>query len=107
MALTWTISFAGTPTDLDKRGATLMIEQENTRRANDLDENGDPILPPLPYATGPELKASYETVLGDIISKAHDSYTEQASRQSHTSIRDAWEAADDATQAQIRTLLGV
>ena len=106
-SITFTIDFSGTPDELDRRAATKNIEDENTRRAADLDENGDPILPPLPYGTGAELKASYLGLLGETITRAHISYYEQQAKQSLTeTAKPLWEAATDAQRQAAITALG-
>ena len=97
--ITLDVTFTGTPNDFDIDAATHIIELENVRRANDLDENGDPVLSPLPLSTGAELKASYLLLLSGLITKAHASYIKQAAEEQskEDDIKQKWL---DATPAQ-------
>ena len=99
------LDFSGTPNDFDKRGATLIVEQENARRLTDVDENGDPLLPPLPYGTGAELKASYLGILLNTVNKAHASYVNQASTADQI-VKELWKEATDAERQAALTALG-
>lgn len=105
--ITLSVTFTGTPNDFDKDGATFIVENENARRAADLDENGDPVEQPLPYATGAELKVSYLGLLAEIITKAHASYVNQAARQQEKedAIKDLYLNATPAQRAAAKAAL--
>jgi hypothetical protein len=99
-AITFTVTFTGSPDDFDVRGATRIVELENAKRTAD----GD-VLPQLPLATDSQLKASYLEMLEAIITKAHANYIVQAS-DVETSVRDLWKNATDAERAAALTALG-
>ena len=88
----------------DFRAAQYIIDIENARRAA-----LDPPETPLPVGTNAEVKASYESMLLEIIDRAHNSYKKQASEQalSNNNIKSLWESATDAErQAAIAALGG-
>ena len=109
MAITdFPVDFNGTPDEQDIRGAKRIIRLENERRLTDVDENGDPIDPPL-SDVGAELKTNYLYLLGLTVMRAHQSYVNIANTEI---IRDpsrveAYKNATDAVQDQIDTLLGI
>lgn len=105
--LTWTLDFTGTPSPRDIAGATHAIENENAHRAADLDDEGNPRLPPLPYATGAQLKASYLGVLTDRAARHHERTCQQAAEATATAehLEQRWRAATPDVQAQILALL--
>jgi hypothetical protein len=80
----------------DLRTAKYMIGLENEKRAA-----ADPPETPLPDGTNAEVKSSYETILLEIITNAHASYTRQANEASQTenNVRARWNAATDAERA--------
>ena len=47
MALVIAVNLTGTPSEADIQAATKIVTLENERRLTDVDENGDPLLPPL------------------------------------------------------------
>ena len=106
MAIDFTVNFSGTPSEQDIRGATRIIELENARRLTDVDDNDDPILPPLPYATGAELKASYLAMLVEIVTRAHASYIQQDDAETSQTAKELWGEATDAQRQAALTALG-
>ena len=107
MAITLTVDFTGSPTEQDIRGAKRIIRLENERRAADLDENGDPLLPPLPDSTSAELKSSYLGLLEAIITNAHASYIKQDDAASVEEAKTLWQSATNAQrQAAIAAMGG-
>ena len=105
-AIVFALTFSGTLNEADIHAATYVIEQANIRRAAaGLDEEGNPVLPPLPYATGAELKASYLGLLSDIIGRRHDASIRQAAEASHASRLEKWKNATDAQRAAIDAIL--
>ena len=106
MALEWQVGFTGTPGDHDIDAATLIIgnknaeiEAENERRAA-LDPPEDP-LPLLPLETTAELKASYLSVLAEIVETAHNDYARQAAEQQEqeANVKELWRDASPAQRA--------
>lgn len=87
----------------DFRAAQYIIDIENARRAA-----LDPPETPLPVGTNAEVIASYESILLEIIDKAHNSYKKQASEQalSNNNIKFLWESATDAERAAAIAALG-
>jgi hypothetical protein len=87
----------------DFRAAQYIIDIENARRAA-----LDPPETPLPDSTNAEVKASYESMLLEIIDKAHTSYKKQASEQAlaNDNIKSLWESATDAERQAAITALG-
>jgi hypothetical protein len=73
MNIALSINFTGTPDADDQRAARHLIRLENERLAQ-LDPPGTP----LPTSTGAELKSSYLTVLGAVLTSAHFSYIDQS-----------------------------
>lgn len=99
--LNWTLDFTGTPNERDIAAATYAIERENVRRLADVDENGDPKLPPLPYATGVQLKASYLSIGVEKWAFTHERTAVQAADKALTdgNAIARWKAATPAQQA--------
>lgn len=99
--LNWTLDFTGTPSTRDIAAATYAIERENERRLADTDENGDPKLLPLPYATGAQLKASYLTLKVAQLAAVHERTTTQAAEKALAdgNALARWKAATPAQQA--------
>jgi len=97
----WTIDYSGTPDARDVAAATYAIEQENLRRSLDLDENDEPKLPPLPMATGAELKASYIAIKVAQMTAVHERTAKQAAEQAldEGNAIERWKAATPAQQA--------
>lgn len=99
MSISINVSITGSPNELDVRAATLIIEEENARRLANVDGNGDPILPQLPYANLSQLAASYETYFDLLATQAHSSYVKRADKISLNQAKAAWDAATDAQRA--------
>ena len=87
----------------DFRAAQYIIDIENARRAA-----LDPPETPLPVGTNAEVKASYESMLLEIIDRAHTSYKKQASEQAlaNDNIKSLWESATDAERQAAISALG-
>lgn len=97
-----TIDYTGTPDDEDKNAATLLVTRYNEQQAA-LDPPGDE----LPMGTPAELKASYLTVLLDVVTGAHKSYAAQAIEQKLVDdLRSKWAAATDAQREAAIAALG-
>ena len=94
MAIILSVDFTGTPDEHDKNGAKLIIDRENARRAV-----ADPVEQALPYGTDAQLKAGYLGLLSATIQSAHNSYADQAKRESHQSAKTLWDTASDAQRA--------
>jgi hypothetical protein len=88
--LTLTVNFTGAPNQYDAKAARFMVDQENAK--------GGSQLPTTPAAA---LKASYLTVLGQVVMSAHQSYIEQALEAESTEldVRALWKNATDAQRA--------
>lgn len=99
--LTWIIDYSGTPDARDIAAATYAIERENERRLADVDENGEPKLPPLPYANGAQLKASYIALKVAQLAAVHERTTTQAAEKALAdgNALARWKAATPAQQA--------
>lgn len=95
MALSITVSVSGTATQDDARAARYMVARENERRAA-LDPPGTP----LATSTAAELRASYQTVLGAVVTASHASYVQQSTEHAlRNEFRQAFEAATDQQRA--------
>ena len=102
-AITFTgIDFTGSPDDNDTAAAQLIVDNENARRAAQ-----EPPETPLPDSTGAELKASYLTILLEIVTNAHASYSKQAAEQAAQSqdVKTLWQDATDSQRAAAVTAL--
>ena len=90
----------------DRRAAKRMVEEENQRRTDAATGESPAVL--LPLSTNQELLGSYKTVLEEyILPNAHASYVRQAAAVANASVKDAYHAASESTQDQIKTLLGL
>ena len=94
MALSITTNITGTPNELDRRAARLIVARENARRAA-LDPPGTALL----VGNDAQLAASYITVLNALLASSHASYVEQASREAYDNAKAIWDAATDAQRA--------
>lgn len=104
MALAIAVSLTGSPSETDIRAATLIVEQENERRAA-LDPPGTPLaVTPLGV-----LSTNYEGLLQGILVGAHTSYIQQSNERYITNEErvNAFKSASDSVRAQIDTLLGL
>ena len=92
--LAFQVGFTGTTTENDIAAARFIIDSENVRRAAI-----DPPESPLPTGNSAEIKASYLTILAEIVTKAHNSYIIQAGNKSEeeANVGSLWK---EATQAQ-------
>ena len=106
MALTIAVNLTGTPSEADIQAATKIVAQENERRLSDVDANGDPLLPPLPMTPLSQLADSYETLLAELLVRAHADYAEQFKREELQSAKEAWQSATDAQRAAALAALG-
>ena len=89
----FTVNITNASATSDGQAATMIIENENERRAA-----LDPPETPLPLATNQELLASYETILAETLAKAHASYITQSADKASTtlSVKERWAASTDA-----------
>lgn len=89
----FTVNLTNASAAADGQAATMIVENENERRAA-----LDPPETPLPLATNQELLASYETILSETLAKAHTSYIAQAATKASTllSVKERWAASTDA-----------
>ena len=97
----FTVQITNASADADGQAATMIVTKENERRTalNEADPPADPQLEMLPLTPIATLKASYAEVLGDVIlAGAHESYINQAAKQSDSdlNIKARWAASSDA-----------
>lgn len=94
--LAFDVSVSGTPNSFDLDAATMVVEQENERRAA-----LDPPEDPLPIGTTVQLRDSYLSIIVQRIAQVHASYAKQAAEKelAEQSIRDKWLAATPAQRA--------
>jgi hypothetical protein len=100
-AITIATNVSGTPDELDRRAMNLAIAQENERRAA-----SNPPIAQLPNSTGAERKTSYETILNQQLTAAHDALVTQAGEVAlFRDVKPLWQAATDAKRAAAITAL--
>lgn len=99
MALVIAVKLSGTPSEADIQAATKIVTLENERRLTDVDGNGDPLLPPLATSPLSALADSYESMLVEILVKAHESYARQYKTEELQSAKELWQTATDAQRA--------
>ena len=104
--LNWTVSYTGTPDPKDIAGAKHVIENENAKRLADVDQHGDPKLPPLP-TTGAGLKTSRLLIADAQQTRIHErSITQAADKvQTNENVKERWRWATPAQQAAILDIL--
>jgi len=94
------------PDTEDRQTMEFYIKEENTRRAA-LTPPGTP----LPLATAPERKASYEVLLSQAAADMHTHRIHQAKVEMEKitprDVKVAYSSATTTVQNQIRTLLGL
>lgn len=101
--ITFTIDYTGTPNRDDSDAAVYVID-----RANDDLLSADPNATLWPKSTNAEIKASYLSILLTTVTRAHDSYIQQAAENklNEQNVRDLWDDATDAQRASAITALG-
>ena len=106
MPLSIAVNLTGTPSEADIQAATKIVTLENERRLTDVDENGDPLLPPLPTSPLGALASSYETQLVKLLERAHADYAEQFKTDQLQSAKERWKNSTDAQRAAALAALG-
>lgn len=100
---TWAATYSVTSTPEQEAALTAVVAEENATRAaldaRNLDKDGNPINPRPPLTNAQYLTQQVKNML--------KSYIEQQTAKTHTTIKDAWEKADDATRAKVKTDLGL
>lgn len=100
MAMQFTVSITGTPTEADKHAAQYAVDTENARRAA-LDPPGTP----LPSGTAIQLRDSYQTILGGVNVDIHAHNLAQSDTATLQEFKDAWPNATDAQRQAALTAL--
>jgi hypothetical protein len=99
----WAATYSVTTTPEQDVALTAVVAQANAERAaldaRDLGKDGKPVNPRPPLTVEQYVKRRFKEVL--------DSYIEQQKAVTQTSIKEAWEKADDATREKVKTNLGI
>lgn len=104
-ALTWSVTAAGNANEFDASAARFTVAQENAKRAQDLDEDGNPKLPPLPD-TGAGLKRSYESVMAAFLAARHARLMVLAAQEERASkVNEKWNRLEPNRRQLIIELL--
>jgi len=100
---TWAATYSVTSTLEQDTALTAIVAQANAERAaldaRDLGADGKPLSPRPPLTAEQYVKRRFKDVL--------DSYVEQHKGMTQTTIKEAWEKADDATRAKVKADLGL
>jgi hypothetical protein len=100
---TWAATYSVTLTPEQDTALTVIVAQANTERAaldaRNLGADGNPVNPRLPLTVEQYVTRRFKDML--------DNYVEQQKAMTQTTIKEAWEKADDATRAKVKTDLGL
>jgi hypothetical protein len=100
---TWAATYSVTTTPKQDAALVAVVAQANAERtvldARNLGADGKPVNPRPPLTVEQYVTRRFKDTL--------DSYVEQEKAAMQTTIKDAWEKADDATRAKVRTDLGL
>ena len=100
---TWAATYSVTSTPGQETALTAVVAEENATRAaldaRDLGKDGLPVNPRPPLTNEQYIRRQVKNML--------NGYIEQQTAKTHTTIREAWEKANDATRAKVRTDLGL
>jgi hypothetical protein len=100
---TWAATYS-VPSTLEQDTAlTAVVAQANAERAaldaRDLGADGKPLNPRPPLTAEQYVRRQVKNML--------DGYIEEQKAATQTTIKEAWEKADDATRAKVKTDLGL
>ena len=100
---TWAATYSVISTPEQEIALTAVVATENAERAaldaRDLGKDGLPVNPRPPLTNEQYVRRQVKNML--------NGYVEQQKAVTQTTIREAWEKADDATRAKVRTDLGL
>ncbi len=100
---TWAATYSVTSTPEQEIALTAAVAAENAERAaldaRDLGKDGLPVNPRPPLTNEQYVRRQVKNIL--------NGYIEQQTAKTHTTIKDAWEKADDAKRARVKTELGI
>ena len=100
---TWAATYSVTSTPEQDTALTAVVAIENAERAaldaRDLGKDGLPVNPRPPLTNEQYIRRQVKNLL--------NGYIEQQAAKTHTTIKEAWEKADDATRAKVKTDLGL
>ena len=100
---TWAATYSVTSTPEQETALTAIVATENAERAaldaRDLGKDGLPVNPHPPLTNEQYVRRQVKSML--------NGYIEQQTAKTHTTIKDAWDKADDATRAKVKTDLGL
>ncbi len=97
--LAFDVSVSGTPNSFDLDAATMVVTEENARRAAQ-----DPPGTPLPTGTTVQLRDSYLSILVQRVAEVHANYVKEAAARElrEQNVKQLWE---NATPAQRQAAL--